>query len=230
MKQRYKDEFNAWQMIFSKLTTMWRINKDSIDFKWGYFSPKFGLELALNRGGYFHQNYTINFCLLWGKFQVRLPFKTKREESCEWLTYGFNIFEDRFIFRWGEKYNSFQMPFVGYVFDHHLAMSKDGEWVDGSNSWDNKNIDRKEFSYQYQLSSGEIQNRTAKCFIEKRRWHRKWLPFLKMEVKQISVEFNDEVGEETGSWKGGCIGCSYEMKKGETMEQCLRRMEAERKF
>ena len=39
-----------------------------------------------------------------------------------------------------------------------------------------------------------------------------------------------EVGKKKGSWKGGCIGCSYDSKPGETPEECLKRMEKERKF
>lgn len=48
--------------------------------------------------------------------------------------------------------------------------------------------------------------------------------------RSIDVEFNAEVGERTGSWKGGCIGCGYQMNPNETPLQALRRMEAERKF
>lgn len=39
-----------------------------------------------------------------------------------------------------------------------------------------------------------------------------------------------EVGESTGGWKGGTLGCGYEMKPGETPLETLRRMECERKF
>ncbi len=60
--------------------------------------------------------------------------------------------------------------------------------------------------------------------------HRKWLPFLKRVVTSIDVTFNDEVGERSGSYNGGCIGCGYDLLTNETPEQCLRRMEMERKF
>ncbi|WP_447077626.1 hypothetical protein [Shewanella algae] len=230
MKETYKHEFNSAQRLFAKLTTMWRINKDSIDFRWGYFAPRLGLELQLNQGGYFSQNYSINICFLWGAFHIVLPFKTKREESCEWLTYGLTYYEKSFVWRWGDLYKSWDAPFVSYAFEFHKVLNKDGKWEDGSHSWDNENIDRQEFDYTYQLNSGEIQNRKATCFIEKRQWHRKWLPFIKITCKQLNVKFDDEVGEKSGSWKGGCIGCGYEMLPNETVEQCLRRMEKERKF
>lgn len=57
-----------------------------------------------------------------------------------------------------------------------------------------------------------------------------FLPFPRMIRNSIDVYFDGEVGKETGSWKGGTIGCDYDLKKGETMLECLRRMEVEREF
>ncbi|GGY87721.1 hypothetical protein [Shewanella fodinae] len=230
MKETYKHEFNWWQRILAKVTTMWRINSDSIDFKWGYFAPRFGLELRVNQGGYFDPRYSFSFCFIWGVVHIVLPLKTKRELSCECPTYGFYVFENSIIWRWNWIYKSWDAPFVSYVFEFYKVLNKDGKWEDGSGSLDNENIDRQEFDYTYQLNSGDIQNRKATCFIEKRQWHRKWLPFIKMTCTQLSVEFDGEVGEKTGTWKGGCIGCNYDMLPKESVEQCLRRMEKEREF
>lgn len=58
---------------------------------------------------------------------------------------------------------------------------------------------------------------------------RPWLPFKKLS-RYIDIEFNDEVGERSGTWKGGVLGCSYDMKKGESALDTLRRMEVEQKF
>ena len=44
MREVYQHELNAIQRRFAKVTTMCRINKDSIDFKWGYFAPCFGFK------------------------------------------------------------------------------------------------------------------------------------------------------------------------------------------
>lgn len=46
----------------------------------------------------------------------------------------------------------------------------------------------------------------------------------------IDVSFDNEVGSERGSWKGGCVGCSYPMKPGETITETLLRMRRERSF
>ena len=46
--------------------------------------------------------------------------------------------------------------------------------------------------------------------------------------KSDGKDFQDgEVGEQSGSWKGGVIGTGYTMKRGETAEMTLRRMEVE---
>jgi len=74
-----------------------------------------------------------------------------------------------------------------------------------------------------------VQERTAAIRVEYGRWSRYWLPRVK-ESRWIDVQFNDEVGERTGSWNGGTIGCSYHMMPGETALATLRRMERERKF
>lgn len=87
--------------------------------------------------------------------------------------------------------------------------------------------------YQYKLKSGEVQNVTATIGVSEREWRWrwfKWLPFPKKVSKTIDVDFSEEVGEERGSWKGGTLGCGYEMKQNETPLECLRRMEAERRF
>ncbi len=226
MKERFGNEIT----FFEKLLGVWRVNKDSIDTKWGYFAPRFGFEFRFNLGGYFSQQCSIDIGFIWGVFNIKLPFKTTREADCEWLDYGFYWFEDQFVLRWGEHSKRIDLPFVYFVFDWHKVIDKNGQWIDGERSWDNKDIRREVFDYTYMLESGEIQKRKATCFVEERQWHRKWLPFVKMNRRSISVDFDDEVGERTGSWKGGCTGCGYDMLAGESVEDCLRRMERERKF
>lgn len=87
--------------------------------------------------------------------------------------------------------------------------------------------------YLYVLKNGTRQERRATVKVEEREWRWRWLMWSRwprLIRRTIAVEFNDEVGERSGSWKGGTIGCSYDLRPGETPLQCLRRMERERKF
>jgi len=92
---------------------------------------------------------------------------------------------------------------------------------------------RTEYPYTYTLESGDVQRRTASVKINEMEWRRRalmWTGIGAKVVRSIEVNFSDEVGERSGSWKGGCIGCGYEMHPGEDPESTLRRMERERKF
>ncbi len=87
--------------------------------------------------------------------------------------------------------------------------------------------------YHYMLQCGEIQTRKATVYIERRAWRPKCLKWTSLFEKvrtSIDVTFNEEVGERSGSWKGGTTGCGWELLPGESAEQALRRMEAVRKF
>lgn len=106
---------------------------------------------------------------------------------------------------------------------HHFVMETpcpDGRWFGV-------------FRYTYVLRSGEVQERLAAIWESRWEWRWRWfmwLPWPRLVRHDIEVEFNQEIGEEVGSWKGGCTGCSWDIKRGETPEQALRRMERERKF
>lgn len=132
---------------------------------------------------------------------------------CSGPRYGFQFFEDIFWIYYGnDKSLSFYMPW---------------HW---KHRWHREFPETKQtHPYTYILRSGEIQQRTATIQREERLWTRFWIPWRKLS-RSIDVQFSDEVGEETGSWKGGTIGCGYELKSGELPMECLRRMELERKF
>ena len=119
----------------------------------------------------------------------------------------------------------------------HQVLTADGLWQDFVGSWEHeKTPDSRKvevFPYSYTLRSGEVQERSAAVYVERREWRPKclrWLPLIRKIKTSIDVEFSDEVGERTGSWKGGTIGCGWELRRNETPEQALRRMEKERVF
>ena len=90
----------------------------------------------------------------------------------------------------------------------------------------------KPLPYRYVLRSGEVQEREATIAVEEHEWRWRWFPWLPLGKirRSIDIVFSDEVGERSGSWEGGCIGCGYDLLPDELPEECLRRMERDRKF
>lgn len=182
----------------------------------------------------------FNFLLLSGFVHFPCPLrpKSKRESYMrEWQHWGFSASDDALHLYWNEASRIVWLPWLNKVHQRHEVRLPDGSWVPFVGSWEQgKQPDgREEFSfpYRYTLKNGQTQERTAKVFVDRRAWRPRWFtwtPLFEKSRQSIDVEFSDEVGERTGSWKGGCIGCGYEMLPGETAEQTLRRMERERVF
>lgn len=96
--------------------------------------------------------------------------------------------------------------------------------------WENPFV--KKYHYNYKDNyDGEI----IPCvfWVEEREWRPKWLTWtnkFKRVKRYIEIEFDSEVGKDKGSWKGGCLGCGYDLKDDETPMECIKRMEREREF
>ena len=91
----------------------------------------------------------------------------------------------------------------------------------------------EEHPYRYVCNDGTIQDVFATVSVVEREWRWKWFkftPFISKVSRDIEVEFSEGIGEGVTSWKGGVLGCSYDMKKGDTPFLTLRRMERERRF
>jgi hypothetical protein len=154
------------------------------------------------------------------KVAISFPwYKTVPDDGqCSGPIFGFQFYDDLLFIRWGKDH--------GRRGDPHKALYMPWSWKHR----EHKILTEPETHlYTYVRKNGEIQNRTATIQVETRLWTRYWLPY-RVFKRSIDVWFNDEVGERSGSWKGGTIGCSYEMLEGETPLQTLRRMEKERKF
>lgn len=106
------------------------------------------------------------------------------------------------------------------------------KWCADGSEKQTKEFASESYSYTYRLKKGEIQHVKATVYVDRMTWRMRWWPLLPFQKSRtcINVTFNSEIGERTGSWKGGVLGCGYEMLVGETPLECLRRMETERKF
>lgn len=145
-----------------------------------------------------------------------------------WSVFASNDFG--LAFCWGLCRKSLDWPWSLHTLEYQMQMP-DGSWCD---VFDRSAEPHSEsYTYTYTLKSGTIQNRTAtvskRRHILCRRIFRR-LRWPRWAKESLEIEFSDEVGERSGSWKGGTIGCGYDLLPGETMLDSLRRMERERVF
>lgn len=185
--------------------------------------------------------WMLHFHLLILSAYIHFPFwfhpKSKREQwQRDWQRWGFSFCDDALHLYWNERSKVLWLPWFNKVHQRHEVRRADGSWVPFVGSWEKGDPDGREefwFPYTYTLKRGETQNRTAKVYVDRRSWRPRWFTWTALfenTRQSIEVEFDGEVGERSGSWKGGCVGCGYEMLSGESPEQTLRRMEKERTF
>lgn len=179
----------------------------------------------------------------------KLPIFQKEDDYTDiFQKWGFSRFDRDIHFSWGFKTKIIDLPWSYGCCVYSKVLSWDNEWIDNEGKdYNSKRLDsflddrsHATYPYTYRLKNGEVQNVMATIYVDRRIWTWKIFHFLpnfllpiipfKIDQKCISVEFNSEVGEKSGSWKGGTIGCGYKMKNNETPYQTLRRMEIEREF
>lgn len=155
--------------------------------------------------------FTLAFAFPW-------PWVVPDDYQCSGPRFGFCFFQDGLHLSWGKAHGKRDDPFKiiqmpwGWRHRKHEVLTEP-----------------QQFSYTYRLRSGEVQKRIATVKEERRLWTRPWLPY-KRESRYIDISFDNEVGERSGSWKGGVMGCNYEMLPAENAHMTLRRMERERRF
>jgi hypothetical protein len=200
-----------------------------------FSKPKLSIGLY-----HFEERWAV---MLFGLWITVAPSRKDPSDICDSWSFSYSADERAFFFYWGRWHKIFWAP---WSWDHidkaHLTLRRDGTWGPVARRWYEWGFDNTEapdqrwfaiLPYRYFLKNGTIQDRKALIHVERREWRWRSLPWLawpRNRSQSICVAFSDEVGERTGSWKGGTVGCGYEMLPGESPEQALRRMEAERKF
>jgi hypothetical protein len=225
-------------------------------YLWGELNlhrPRFDIGFRISERGHDDGNHDMLIvAFVVGSIYVFLPTRLCRhfkdmslKSVSDDSDYGFYTIDCSIIWRWNRGYWSWHLPF--FSFNHYSTevLSTDGKRTvylelakDRSRDWKDRFAEKEAAQaansevhpYTYVRRNGEVQNRTATCYIDRMTWTRKWFPFFKHVKTSIWVTFNEEIGEEVGSWKGGTTGCGWELRRGETILQSLRRMEAERFF
>lgn len=208
-------------------------------------------NFRISPASYFDNRAQISFSSIWGQFYINIPFIRSKYDECDPPQYGFYFYgegqwiPDTFVWCWKRKTHHFYLPWA-LEWYRTSKLKKNNEWEHDTKKltkagrckdfWKDewKGLFWEEtYTYTYITKNGKIQDVMATVTVEEREWRRRWLMFIPLfnHVRSsISVEFSAEVGERAGSWKGGTVGCGYDLRKGETPLLCLRRMEAERKF
>lgn len=99
------------------------------------------------------------------------------------------------------------------------------------NYWKDLEYERKNILYDYDYTYKALdQHSHCTYYVCERCWRPKWFKWTNLfSVKNrvIEVDFDEEMGPKKGSWKGGVKGCGFNIKKDETPEECIKRMEKE---
>ena len=225
------------------LKTYWKVpfrvlfEKERRGYLWRFFSANYrggelaylsldlrGLEFSIEfpTDGHEEKRGWIRIGFGLGVLAFSFPWSKLAPDygQCSGPRYGFHFFEDLFWLHYGQD--------TGYSKDpkRTLSLYMPWHWKHRQHTVESK---PETHPYRYVLKNGTVQERTATIQVESRLWTRRWIPWRLLR-RSIDVRFSDEVGERTGSWKGGTIGCGYDLNPGETARECLRRMELERKF
>jgi hypothetical protein len=156
------------------------------------------------------------------------------------MGYGFSFCDTGLHLHWGRQTKVLWYPWSWDFYKRWELVEGDNYakgrtfWIELPRAIDHGNLATKHTAdYAYKLRSGDAQKVTATYYVEHQEWRcrwLKWLPWPRKSQTCISVAFSGEVGEGINTWKGGTLGCGYQMRPGESALECLRRMETERTF
>ena len=214
---------------------------DWVIFYWGNH-----FDISYEICGYFDNRPRINLDLIFFSLTFVLPFRNKWTDECDAPKWGISIHNNTvWIHRGGKgnmkggsKWWTWYIPFLtkewvrtsillkGGIWEHETKGNRKDfykeEWKEKQESW----------TYNYTDSyDGEVIPTTI--YVDEREWRPKWLMWTSLFAKKsrsIDIHFSKEVGKRKGSWKGGTLGCSYELLPNELPIDCLKRMEKERKL
>lgn len=181
----------------------------------------------------YHDRYTLIISLVYMTLFITLP--NLGYDFNNWdRSWGVYWYGSAIWFCWGKETKSVDMPW-SWTHVRCSVLKPDNTWGPYLPEWEGKNDGRfkETHPYKYTLKNGHTQERLATVYTEEREWRWKWFTWLRWPRKirrSIDIAFNGEVGERSGSWKGGTIGCGYEVILGETQLDTLRRMERDRIF
>lgn len=213
----------------------WLKNDQSLEISWGKFTGP-ALRVLIHSNDNDQGDRMLNVGLGFAQVYIPLGISRREYQVGEEPSWGFYMAQEfGVVLHWGQRRWQWDWPWTWHTLAYETMMP-DGSWQALRYSFGESGRVLPYIEvhpYTYTLRSGEVQYR--KATVSKRRHVLCWRMFKALGwprwIKEsIDIEFDGEVGEHSGSWKGGCIGCVYDIRPDETMGAALRRMEAERKF
>ena len=236
---RFRKHGNTYHLSSSK-----DYQGETVDYLSFWFGWRFNLTYDVC--GYFDNRPRLDIGFIFFTLIITFPFRNKWEDESDPPQYGIAIHDNTFWLykggkgngKGGTKWWTWYFPFITKNWIRTSILLKDNTWEHErpgkrKEFW-NDEWKEKQMSWTYDYTDkydGEVIPTTI--YVEEREWRPKWLGWTSLfatKRKTIDVHFSKECGEEKGSWKGGSIGCSYDLKNGEEPLDCLKRMEKEREF
>ena len=195
------------------------------NFKRGIeISNSFGLAIKVSD----YEDRTLNIQILWPSIYIKLGPAPANNSAGFGPSWGFSLFDQSLHLDWGEKGKIIDPPW-GLTHLRTEVLMQDGLWQQGwrdvEGQWKATQV-----PFFYQSRSCARQEGTAEITVRRMIHRGKLLPFRRKYSTHIDVQFDCEVGNQRGSWKGGVIGCCNDLKSGESPIECFNRMMREETF
>jgi hypothetical protein len=193
---------------------------------WGEFSFNWGLGYIVHHDD---EQSHITFHLIYLSVFIYTK-KTYDNES----RYGAQIAFGNIHCYWKEYVKLIPIVLHQTLYKRSIYTTKNIRRYTGTDVWNTDEDSTREayiIPFQYKLSDGIIQEREARVIgVEAEYRYFKTLGLFRSIYRYINIEFDEEVGDEIVSWKGGVLGTTYDWNKDETIEECFARALAEHKW
>lgn len=233
----------------------WTEKRGYVRFSWGEITNSFGLALGVSE---FEEHWSLHVHLIWPNIYLRLRDSKDRDFDNR-SSYSVSLWNEgsgpELYLQWGRKSKFLKGPWT-QKFVRREWMDATGKWRreprvkfwrgmpdalrDSAHELQQAARDLRKAeqwqtveTWEYRSRSCDLQSGTALIAMERmtwRQWWLQWCPLFQNQRTTIDVSFSREVGSEAGSWKGGTIGCGFEIKRGESPIECFRRMMQDRSF
>ena len=237
-KEKQKPVYRkAFKIYYEKDAGYDWIHKEWINFYTGCEKPCFVYDtFSYEDDNRHHMRMSLGWGLLyvyfpWKNHGTDWNDFNDPEPEYGYYFYGEGKFFDEIVLKLGKKSKTIYMPWAlefykrsvllkgnkwwGHTQKEIRKIKKQGKcvWNDPKFNieYNDERIYTERVTFTYTTVGGEVQRTTATCHVEVREWRPRWFMWTKLFChvrRDLEIEFDDEMGNERGSWKGGVMGVS----------------------